>query len=160
MRVSGTGILAPPLSACPPPGWGKVTNLFVFPGAPVLVLSANSIHQVIRAIKELGGRRPTQPSAKRSPHQTTSSSGRPSWTQIHKLHLKSSIAQENWFHAQEVPYKRNTWIFLWVLCVERTCIFLWVKCSKKLKGQSRAPSVSISPSHFTKMTRMQNAHFH
>lgn len=83
---------SPPLSACPPPVW---RDKFVhFSRCLFLVLSANSIHQAIRVVEEFGGRRPTQPPAK---EQTTSSSGRSSWTQNHKLHPKSSMARENWF---------------------------------------------------------------
>lgn len=147
-----------PLSACPPHVWGKVTNLFIFPGAPVLVLSGNSIHQTIRVVKELGGGRPTRPPAKGSPNnfqpwQTLLDSN----LQVTSKEHYSTIELISVIHKKCLT--RDIQEYFYESCVERTWFF-WVKHSKDLKGQSRAPSVSTSPSHLTKMTRMQSAHFH
>lgn len=96
-------------------------------------------------VKEVGGRRPTQPPAKGSPHQTTSSSGRPSWTQIHKVPPKNSITRENWLLSCTRSTTREIHeYFLWIVCW-KNMVFL----SQALKILKRAEFCSFS-FHFPK----------
>lgn len=105
--------MRPPLPACPPPAWGigllvKVTDLFIFPGPSALVLSVNSVCQSPWSGPGGRGRKahpaPSQGVTTKHQGQLLAQEGNPSWIQISKLRIKSSIAQENWLirHAWEV----------------------------------------------------------